>query len=364
MLTLPLTAQGRTGALCEFCRPEPPRGRPRPRFYVQFPAGLVSLVQACLEEDVQARVEAHDDSSAVFMSSAPPQAIAALPYLKNTFRVVGSQPRRSLDAALRGFASAIAGGSVTLPEAAFGRPFRVMAHVDGRLVSLPKQSRSKLENVISSETRSQVEARGSGEEYWIVGRRDMDQYLLGHRLATRRSKTREPAGSLSAELADLLVRMSAPSATDTFLDPFAGSDALATARSRYPAERILSSELQRDRLDKAAHDDHITLLSEDASQLPSVGDDDVDVIVTDPPWGEHDDVGDHTEFLARMWKGFGRVLVSEGCRAVVLMTRDRVRALVETARPAGFEAVTSHELLVNGHPATAVVFERHADIAG
>lgn len=336
-------------------------GRRKLRFYVQFPAGLANLVRACLVEDVQAQVETQDDSSAVFMSSASPQTIAALPYLKNTFEVLGSQPRRSLHAALDGFASAIAGGSVSLPSTIFGRPFRLMAHVDGGLVSLPKRSRLRLERAISSVTRSQVQARGSGEEYWIIGRRGMGQYLLGHRMAMRLPKGHLPAGRLSPELADLLIRMSAPSATDRFLDPFAGSDALAIARSRYPAQRILSSELSRDERSKVNGHPRIILLSEDAHQLPSVGDGEVNVIVTDPPWGEHDDVGDHTEFLARMWKGFDRVLTAEGSQIVVLMTRNRVGALVETAHLAGYRTVRSYELLVNGHPASAVVFERHAE---
>lgn len=151
-------------------------------------------------------------------------------------------PRRALASALDSFSAALAEGRLRLPRDANGRPFRLMAHVDGQLAPLPKSARVNLENELCRAARARVEARGMGDEYWIVGRRDLDRLLLARRGARVASKIRVPPGGLAPEVSDLLIRMSGPSKDDRFLDPFGGGHALARARSRYPAASIISSD--------------------------------------------------------------------------------------------------------------------------
>ncbi|MQA82654.1 MAG: hypothetical protein GEV10_30040 [Streptosporangiales bacterium] len=326
------------------------------RYYAQFPAGLSALVTASLEADVQAKLEFSDDSSAMFTSETSVRAIADLPYLKNVFHVLYDVPRRNLASALESFSAALAEGRLQLPREANGRPFRLMAHIDGQLAPLPKPARTHLENAIGRAARARVEARGLGEEYWIVGRRDLDRFLLARRGPKMTSKTRVPAGSLAPEVSDLLIRMSEPSKGDRFLDPFGGSHALARARSRYPAASIITSDtvLSRD-ADPGDLPRQVVVRCEDARQLPSIEDGSVTTIVTDPPWGEYESVDDLRKFLVATFASFARVLNPRGSRVVVLMNRRGVGLLLDVAQEAGFQVVASHDILVNGHPATATL---------
>jgi predicted RNA methylase len=327
------------------------------RYYVQFPAGLSALVAASLESDIQAKIEFGDDSSAMFTSTTSVRAVAGLPFLKNVFHVLYDAPRRNLAAALDTFSTALAEGRLQIPREANGRSFRLMAHIDGRLAPLPKPERTRLEDTVSRTVRAQVEARGLGEEYWIVGRRDLDRFLLGRRRPKVTAKTRVPAGSLAPEVSDLLIRMSGPSKADRFLDPFGGSHALARARSRYPATSIITSDTT------PSHDAgpgdlrrQIMVLCEDALRLPSIEDGSITAIVTDPPWGEQDPVDDRRTFLVAAFATFARVLTPHGSRVVILMNRRGVDLLLDAAQGAGFQDFLSYDILVNGHPATATLF--------
>lgn len=340
----------------------PDRNAGPARFYAQFPAGLSTLVTASLETNVKANLEFSDESSVVFTSRTPEQAIADLPYLKNVFQVLYVAPRRTLVATLDSFSAALAKGRLRLPHDANGRPFRLMASVDGQLVPLPKSARANLENQISRAARARVEARGMGEEYWIVGRRDLDSFLLARRVPRAAPKTQVPAGSLAPELSDLLIRMSRPNKDDRFLDPFGGSHALARARSRYPAASIISSDTATSREpDPGNPRQRVVVLREDARQLPSLQNGSVTAIVTDPPWDEFESVDDLRGFLAAMWASFTRVLTPRGSRVVVLMNRRGASLLLEGAREAGFHVVSSYDILVNGHPATATLFRPGPD---
>lgn len=326
------------------------------RYYVQFPAGLSALVIASLRADVQAKVEFSDDSSAVFTSAASTRLIAGLPYLKNEFQVLHDVPRKTLASALSSFSSALAQGRVQIPNEAVGRPFRLMAHIDGQLAPLPKPARAGLENEIRQAARARVESRGMGEEYWIVGRRDLDRLLLARRGTKTTPKARAAAGGLAPEVSDLLVRMSGPARGDRFLDPFGGSHALARARARYPAASIITSDtVSAPRAELDGLKGHVTVLDEDARQLPSLDNGSVNVIVTDPPWGEHESVDDLRGFLVAVFTSFARILTPHRSRIVVLMNRRGVGLLLEVAREAGFQDALSYDLLVNGHPATATL---------
>jgi hypothetical protein len=81
----------------------------------------------------------------------------------------------------------------------------------------------------------------------------------------------------------------------------------------------------------------------------------VDVIVTDPPWGEYDDLGmPYAEFARTMVKSFSRVLKPTG-RFVILTSRKTATIMEREFTKGGFSVNSAHEILVNGHPATVLV---------
>jgi predicted RNA methylase len=247
------------------------------------------------------------------------------------------------------------------------RGFRVMASIDGELVTFPAGVRSRVEGAIATRTGGWVHARGSGEEFWIIGRRDLDMLLLGRRLPKHRP-TAARRGALGHDLAQMLVLASERRSTDVFLDPFAGSGSIVVARLDFPARRVIYADSEyrrlrtelRPELGRAAR---VDFLDEDARILPSLSDGTVDVVVTDPPWGEYREL-DSTfgEFATDLSASLHRVLHPQTGRFVMLIARRATRMMVDALEGAGLTVAGRYEVLVNGHPATVLVGGRVASV--
>lgn len=330
------------------------------RYYVQFTAGTGTLLLEALDVELESlRVRYSDDSSMVLESTSAPTAVAAIPYIKNAFVVIAATGRGSLDKGVTQLAwVAETSRFPTLPGPS-GR-FRVMVHVDGSLAALGPKAKSAIERTIAERSRSRVEARGNCQEYWVVGRQGMNEYLLCARLP-KQAKPAKAKGSISHELSAMLVAASAPTSRDVFLDPFAGSGSFPAARLQRPGRQVWYADLNlaehRDQLPRELiGDKRVRLLAEDALALPGVADGSVDVIVTDPPWGEHGDLGrPYDDFARAVGRSFARVLHPERGRYVLLVNRRNAEVMEGGLAEAGLPATDTYEVLVNGHPATVLI---------
>lgn len=329
-------------------------------YYLQFPAGLGSLVSRFLTSDVHvSRTVFSDDSSVVIESSALPETVAPLPYVKNAFLVLTQAQRALLPTAVPGLIRAL-GQPGALRLAPRGRGFRTMTQLDGELIGLPRDLRARLESALAAATSSRVQLRGSGEEYWLIGRRDYPHLLLCLRLP-RPKPEKMRKGMLAPDLSYALVRASAPEPLDTFLDPFGGSGALVQARAGFPAKSLIYSDLRagalRDDLPPALRRDRrVRFLAEDAKLLPSVPDGSISAIVTDPPWGEFEAVEEPYDAFARnLAETFRRVLNPGVGRLVLLAARRLEDTYCSALEGRGIVLDRQLHILVNGHPASVLV---------
>jgi hypothetical protein len=331
------------------------------RYYIQHSAGLGELVSDALSSDLDRyQVVFRDDSGMVFDSSSRAEQVASLEYVKNSFQVLITVPRGSVVGSTDQLVKQVR-KRAALRNQPRKSPFRTMVNVDGQLVALPRDVRGRLESVITEQTGGRLIARGgSGVEYWVIGRRDLDVMMLCLRLGSGAKKSGE-RGSLSADLSTLLVKASNPSADDAFLDPFGGSGAIVEARiasafrtATYSDTRL--PELRSQLSPRLVNRRKVRVLDEDALTLPSVPAGSISAIVTDPPWGEHEDLGmPYIKFADAMMRNFDRVLDRRRGRLVLLVSRREAPTVTELWKPAGLEVKQTHEILVNGHPATVLV---------
>ena len=90
--------------------------------------------------------------------------------------------------------------------------------------------------------------------------------------------------------------------------------------------------------------------------MPSFPDGTVDVIVTDPPWGEHEDLDRPFGDFARATGGsFARTLHPVHGRYVLLINRRNAETMRDALAAAGLPPTAEHPILVNGHPATVLI---------
>ena len=331
------------------------------RYYIQHSAGLGGLVSGALSSDLdRCEVVFRDDSGMIFDSSSRADQVESLQYVKNSFQVLITVPRVSVAGSTDQLVKQVR-KRAALRNQPRRSAFRTMVNVDGQLVGIPRDVRDRLESVITEQTGGRLIGRGgSGVEYWVVGRRDLDVMMLCLRLGSGAKKS-GARGSLSTDLSTLLVKASNPSAGDVFLDPFGGSGAMVEARIVSAFRTAVYSDIRlsmlRSQLSPRLVDSRkIRMLDEDALMLPSLSDGSVSAIVTDPPWGEYEDLGmPYVKFAEAMMRNFDRVLDRRRGRLVLLVSRREAPTVVERWEPSGLAVKQTHEILVNGHPATVLV---------
>jgi hypothetical protein len=335
------------------------------RYLIQFPAGTGDLILgAILPYAGDFKVHYRDDSAMIFDSPAAEGKVASIPFAKNSFAVIASTPRGGIDEGVGQLARFAA--SVKFPPSSLRNSrFRTMIHIDGGLSAVDRRAKEALDRAISLRTGQRIEPRGMCQEYWVIGRTDLGELLLCARLPRQR-RAQKARGALTHELSSMLVAASPPRAGDVFLDPFAASGSLVLARMETGARQIWYSdinlhEFKHDFPPELHADRRVDFLDDNALTLSPVPDGQIDVIVTDPPWGEYDDVGmPYAEFARAMVKSFSRVLHGLTGRFVVLTSR-RTAAIVEREfAEGGFCINSTHEILVNGHPATVLVGARRS----
>lgn len=334
------------------------------RVFLQFAAGLGPLVEHALTMDFGTLRTVYEDDSGIMMDvSAERARVASLQYVKNSFLVLDEVPRTSLPADVDGLARRLRAEDI-LPKESRKQAFRVMFSVDGQLVAVPAPSRQRLVAAIEARTRGALNARGgSGTEFWLIGRRDLDTVLFCERLSTGPTGKAE-RGALATDLSTLLVLASEPRPDDVFLDPFGGSGTLVAARALWPARSLTYSDVRARQHApsfslRGRAGPQVRVLDEDARALPSVPDDSVDAIVTDPPWGEYEELEQpYPAFAEGVLAAFRRVL-KDPARVVLLLSRRSADVFAELFPGASLTTQRRLDVLVNGHPATVLV-ARHS----
>ncbi|MFG3339961.1 hypothetical protein [Glycomyces sp. NPDC048151] len=332
------------------------------RYFVQFPAGTGDLVAESIGSYVDSPETVYaDDSSLVFESDSRYEQVVRMPFVKNSFTVIADVVRGDVDRNVLELADSLRYDGLD----SYADSFRVMFHVDGALISVRPNTKRALETEIGYASGQRMVGRGSGEEYWVVGRSDFE-YLMLCRRHLRPKRAAKAAGAISHELSSLLIAASKPHPDDVFLDPFAGSGSFPLARMSFPAQRIVYSDSDLERLREefpasVRGSREIEFLGEDALALSSFGEGAVDVIVTDPPWGEYEELPlALPEFLGAMARSFDRVLDPRTGRFVLLVARMAAEEAGRALAANGLGVGSVHEVLVNGHPATVLVGGREA----
>lgn len=329
-------------------------------YLITFPAGLTELAIQCLQSDLQkVHIRYRDDSSAIISTTSTNSQVARLGYTKNAFQIILETPRSPLNRAAKEIARQFR--RIPASSVAGLRPFRLMAQIDGHLESLERTARAELEQSIQRLSGAPVNARGGGDEIWLLGRRELATIVLGRRIT--HASSAGPKGSLGPELSELLVRLSRPAVRDVFLDPFSGSGSLPRARSKFPAKRIISNDLYvKPTLLDTKTAARIEVLREDACQLESVPDGAIDVIVTDPPWGEFEELsGEPDQFYDRVSQNLARILKPASGRLVILISRHGEALLTDALLRNGLTKRERISIVLNGHPAVVLRADRGGD---
>ena len=323
-----------------------------------------------LESDLlRFRARRHWSGLVEFETQARSRQLKRLAYVNNVFAVVSAArvsaqaPPPRVVRRLLDDPGVDLGLRATRPAAS--RRFRVVYSREGRLTSLGAGLRAELEQRIARATGLRPHPRGGDLEYWVLQRREGEAFLVTR--LTRRTATESDLekGELRPEIASLLCRMSEPRDADRFLDPFAGSGAIALQRARLPHASITCVDLDPERvrrLERRFRDARgVRVLCGDARDLASIGDGEIDRVVTDPPWGHYAELPEEpARFYARALRETRRVLAADGVAVILCGEREGFGRALESER-GGLLVSDRCDILLSGQPASIFRLRAAAD---
>jgi 16S rRNA G966 N2-methylase RsmD len=340
----------------------------------QVVAGLQDLVEPELARRLPGFRTVHKEQGLlIFESEAMSDVIAHLPFFNNSFAVLGQTAATAaqLDSAVArhwtaGPLLAAARASLRSHE----RSFRMFVSDESRLVAVSRPTAERVTRAIQQATGMRHQPGGAEVEFWSLRRREGVVYFC--RRLSRRSKTERDLapGELRPELASLLCLLSRPSPGDVFLDPFAGSGAIAFARADQPFARLLMSDadvdkvaelnrqLKRRRLGGRPGGPQVLASVADARHLEGLATASVHKVVTDPPWGFFDrSIGDPVAFYRTVLAELVRVLAPEG-RLVLLSGQREIWPDLNGALAPWLDLHATHEILLSGKKAVILAWQR------
>jgi len=237
--------------------------------------------------------------------------------------------------------------------------FRVRFSKSNQFVKVDKQVSLRAEKAVMQSSRLKPDRLSPATELWYVIR-DEGFGFYGQLLRKRASteKNLRP-GELRPEFACLMCMCGDPTAQSVILDPFAGYGAIPAQLIRhFPFGRLCVSDNDPEKVKalRKALPGNVQVACEDALRLTGIADASVDLIVTDPPWGYHEPIGDITLFYEDMLKEFRRVL-KPGSKAVILSARkEEIEQAVR--RTGAFAIERTIHTLVNGKKAGVYLLTR------
>jgi len=274
----------------------------------------------------------------IFESEPNPDALRQLGTVEDVYAIIASSRKKSNLQSIAAMVENALGSEsfhamLNLERAVAGRAkparFEPMITIEKRSDLRRRELRDILLLGLETKLPKWRKAEKDGAGLWldVHGNRSM----LGIRLISRRSaKRKDIPGAIPASVAFAMIYLTYPWTGEVFADPFCGSATIAIERLRFPAASVaLSGDSNMEAVRTAAENLTKTPLLPtrfNATGLP-LPDESVDVIVTNPPWGEkHETKHWNHEKLSNLYDLFAR----EAAR--VLRPKGRL-AVITTAVP-------------------------------
>ncbi len=274
-------------------------------------------------------------------------------YFNNTFFVLKTMKGKGLN-----FNSLV--GAVTSSKNYFlvnKGSFRVRFQNENQFAKVDKNLARRVEDYVLANSKLKLDRLSPTNEIWFSIRREGFAFcgeLISKREFTEKNLNQ---GELRPEIAYFICSFADINSEDTILEPFCGYGSIPTQLAKkFHFKKLYVSDLEEDRVEltkarkqiSSAPEGLIDCRTADAMNLSHIEDKSISLVITDPPWGYYEDIGDISDFYTKMFKSFERVLAPNG-RLVILSARKE--ELEQTAAAWGFTIKKSLHTLVNGKKA-------------
>ncbi len=262
----------------------------------------------------------------IFETSESIDKVRSLPFLNSVF-ILLFQNNRNLHSLINNL------GNVNLKSIIYKKTFRIYFSIDTQTVSKPN-FQTIAEDFFLTKTKMKIHRTLPETEFWFI-EKSGHSYIAQKISKKQDYQDKNAKGQLREELCVMMNLLADLKRTDKVLDPFAGSGAITEATYKYfKVQSIASFDLRN-----GVQEDFFKL---DERQK-------FEKIITDPPWGEEQKLGNIGVFYTRLFGKAAKLLSGNG--SLVLLTSFEVMHF-----PAEFEKVKEYNLSVSGKKAKLYKF--------
>lgn len=233
--------------------------------------------------------------------------------------------------------------------------FRVRFVQENQFAKVDKNIARRAEEDVLRKSKLQLDRLSPTTEIWYSIRREGFAFcgqLLSKREFTEKNLNK---GELRPEIAYLICAFSDIGENDLIVEPFCGYASIPVQLvKKFRFGKLFASDIDAEKIkddgEKKQLKDNplVDLRVADAFDLSHIADKSVDLVITDPPWGFYEDIGDVKVFYKKTFASFLRILKDSGKMVILSARKDELKTVVGEL---GLKIEDSLDTLVNGKKA-------------
>ena len=233
--------------------------------------------------------------------------------------------------------------------------FRVRFSQENQFAKVDKNIARRAEETVLQNSRLTLDRLSPTTEIWYSIRRE--GFAFCGQLITKREFTEKNLnkGELRPEIAYLISSFADIQKDDVILEPFCGYGSIPVQLvKKFHFSKLYVSDIDNEKIfmnsqkKQLKNNPCLDLRQADAFNLSHIEDKSINLVITDPPWGFYEDIGDVKTFYKKMFSSFDRILKDEG-RMIILSARKE--ELEEVVYELGYKIEACLHTLVNGKKA-------------
>ena len=233
--------------------------------------------------------------------------------------------------------------------------FRTRFVRENQFEKIDKKLVIKVEENVLKRSKLKIDRVSPSTEIWFNIRREGFAFcgqLISKREFTEKNLNK---GELRPELAYLMCCFAEINENDVIAEPFCGYGSIPIQLAKkFHFLHLYVSDIDEEKITalkekkQFKQNDFVSVEVQDAFSLKQIKDNSVDVIISDPPWGFFEDVGDIALFYDKMFSSFKRILKNDGKMIILSARKDELEYAAEKNN---YKIIERVDTLINGKKA-------------
>lgn len=237
------------------------------------------------------------------------------------------------------------------------RNFKIVSSLENQMAPVNCILLKMLESVILQIRGMRLNIKKPDLEFWTLLRRE-GYGFFGIRITYPfRDESYHEKGELRKEIAYIMSLISKPSPQDIVLDPFAGYGTIPLERAKsFPYKETIAVDkdshlISRLKQKIKTFGKKVDVIHGDALDLNMIQVNSIDRIISDPPWGEYQEMPNLEKFYEDMLKEFNRILKPDGVIILLIGAKEIFENVLQNKFADTFWLKRKYDILVSGKKA-------------